>query len=327
MSAFQASGVCPIVGESARIRQIKAYLPKVAACDCSVLITGETGTGKERVAEAIHFNSSRRNRPLVCINTAALPDTLLESELFGYEKGAFTGASARHEGRLKQADGGTVFLDEIGDMSPFCQAKVLRAIENKEVCPLGGHSRVPVNVRFIAATNHELDPLVADGKFRKDLYYRLNVVCIRMPALRDRAEDIPLLIDHYIRDFSRRCHCEVGGPSAEALAVLTRYDWPGNIRELKNLIEAIFIDPPDTLSVDSLPEHMCKTFAPNSVTGQSERDRLISALVATDWNKSKAAHRLQWSRMTLYRKLEKYQIRCSGRGRHPSGKSASGVSL
>jgi transcriptional regulator with GAF, ATPase, and Fis domain len=311
MAVSRGSSACPIIGESASIKSIKAYLPKVAASDCNVLVTGETGTGKERVAEVIHFNSHRQDRPLVCINAAALPDTLLESELFGYEKGAFTGAVGRYEGRLKQADGGTVFFDEIGDMSPFGQAKILRALENMEVYPLGGRSRVPIDIRIIAATNRDLSPLVSDGSFRKDLYYRLNVVCIHMPALRDRAEDIPLLVDHYIRDYSRRWDRRIAGPNADALALLMRYDWPGNIRELKNVIEAIFVDPPNALSVSTLPEHIRRLLSSNEMTGASERDRLLCALVETNWNKSKAAQRLQWSRMTLYRKMRKHQIRSS----------------
>jgi transcriptional regulator with PAS, ATPase and Fis domain len=327
MTVTRGSNACPIIGESAPIRHIMAYLPKVAASDCNVLVTGETGTGKERVAQVIHSGSRRQHRPLACINAAALPDSLLESELFGYEKGAFTGAVGRYEGRLKQADGGTVFFDEIGDMSPFGQAKILRALENKEVYPLGGRARVPIDVRIIAATNRDLNLLVMDGSFRKDLYYRLNVVCIHLPALRERAEDIPLLVDHYIRDYGRRCDRHIAGPSADALTLLMRYDWPGNIRELRNVIEAIFVDPPDAVSVSTLPERIQRLLSSNETTGDSERDRLLCALVETNWNKSKAAERLQWSRMTLYRKMRKHQILSSGRKHESVNSTDSGHAL
>jgi two-component system response regulator HydG/two-component system response regulator AtoC len=270
-----------------------------------VLITGETGTGKERIAEAIHRFSPRRSNPMVCINCAALPESLLESELFGYEKGAFTGAHARYVGKLKAADGGTLLLDEIGDMSLPCQAKVLRALETLEIAPLGGNGKVPINIRVIAATNQELLPLIDQNRFRKDLFYRLNVVHLVLPPLRERKEDIPLLFQHYLDHFNQRFNEHVEGATPDALAALLRYDWPGNIRELRNLIEFLFVDPRSTVAFNQLPERFRHL---GEVAGRPERERLVAALCATSWNKSRAARELNWSRMTLYRKLEKYQL-------------------
>ena len=298
-----------IVGESNAIRALREYLPKVAARDCSVLITGETGTGKERVAEAIHRFSARSTREMVCINCAALPESLLESELFGYEKGAFTGAHGCYGGKLKTAHGGTLLLDEISDMSLPCQSKVLRALETREICPLGGNSKVAVDFRMIAATNQELLPLIEQNRFRKDLFYQLNVVHLVLPPLRERKEDIPLLFQHYLNHFNQRFDEHVEGTTPEALAALMRYDWPGNIRELRNLIEFLFVDPRSTVAFDQLPERFRHL---GEVTGQTEKERIVAALCATNWNKSRAARELHWSRMTLYRKLEKYQL--SGHG-------------
>jgi DNA-binding NtrC family response regulator len=298
-----------MVGETSRLREIKAYLAKVAESDSSVLITGETGTGKEVVACSIHSSSPRRQKPLVCINCAAIPDSLLESELFGYERGAFTGAHTRNEGKLKLADGGTVFFDEIGDMSPYAQAKILRAIESKEVYRLGGKASIPVDVRIIAATNRDLAHLMAEDKFRADLYFRLNVVSVHLPPLRDRREDIPVLLAHYLCEFSRRCKQTVVGFTDDALATLRRYDWPGNIRELKNVVEALAVSGhAGWISTEDLPEQFRRRCGEAEELPQDERERVLRALLATDWNRSEAAQRLHWSRMTLYRKMVKYQI-------------------
>ncbi|HKE48343.1 MAG TPA: sigma 54-interacting transcriptional regulator [Rhodanobacteraceae bacterium] len=295
-----------IIGDSSPIRDLRGFIPKVAAHDCSVLIRGETGTGKERIAEAIHRCSARRDAPLVAINCAAIPDTLLESELFGYEKGAFTGANIRYEGKLKAASGGTLFLDEIGDMTPLCQAKILRAIENKELYHVGSSVRQSLDVRIVAATNQDLQPMLARNAFRKDLFYRLNVVSIHLPPLRERREDIPLLLDYYVRLFNARFKGCVEGFTPNAMAALLRYDWPGNIRELRNLIELIFVDPPRVVAFDALPGHIQD--APPSPGPADEKRELIAALVATNWNKSRAAERLHWSRMTVYRKIDKYNL-------------------
>jgi transcriptional regulator with PAS, ATPase and Fis domain len=282
---------------------------KVATTDSHVLITGETGTGKELAAQYIHQQSMRRTRPVVFINCAALPDGLLESELFGYERGAFTGAISAYSGKLKLADGGTVLFDEIGDMSPYAQAKILRVIETKEVYPLGGRRSVPLDIRIIAATNRDLERQVSKNEFRHDLYFRLNVARIHLPPLRERRDDIPLLIDHFVQEFSARFGRWIDGFSKEAMEILLRYEWPGNVRELMNLIERIFIDPPrEKVAVGDLPESMHSPLpAPRKIL-PAERELLLYTLSQTNWNKSKAAERLHWSRMTLYRKIAKYRI-------------------
>jgi len=298
-----------IVGESPCIDRIKSYLLNVASTDSNFLITGETGTGKELVARLVHENSPRRQRPFVCINCTAIPDGLLESELFGFERGAFTGAYTLREGKLKAAEGGTVFFDEVGDMTPFAQAKILRTIESKEVERLGGTKSVAINVRIIAATNQELERSVAEGKFRKDLYFRLNVARVHMPPLRERKEDIPRLLRHYLGEYNRSHGRDVKGFTDEALECLLRYDWPGNVRELKNLIEAIFVNlPSGRLSFLDLPEIFRKGLEGIVGLPLPEQERLLSALLSTNWNKSKAAQKLHWSRMTVYRKMAKYHL-------------------
>ena len=302
----------PMIGNSAAMREIKAYLMNVATTDCTVLITGETGTGKELAAELIHQNSPRHKKPFVCINCAALPESLIESEMFGYERGAFTGAVALKRGKFELAEGGTVFLDEIGDMSPYAQMKILRTTEKKEVCRLGGKGAIPINVRIVGATNRDLEQLMEKGNFRKDLYYRLNVAQIHLPPLRDRKEDIPSLLELYISKFNQRFGREVEGFTEEALALLLRYDWPGNVRELKNLLEATFINLSSwKIALSDLPKTFQRRFKETEWLPEKERDRVISVLFATKWNKSKAARKLHWSRMTLYRKMAKYHISSS----------------
>ncbi|HXG21991.1 MAG TPA: sigma-54 dependent transcriptional regulator [Methylomirabilota bacterium] len=299
----------PMVGTSQAIQAVKTTVVRIAATDSTVLVTGETGTGKELVARAIHHASRRQQRPFIDLNCAAIPDNLLESELFGYEHGAFTGANAAYEGKLRLASSGTIFFDEIGDMSSYAQAKILRAIESRQVQSLGGRKTYPVDIRIIAATNQELDRLIAAGTFRKDLYYRLNVARIHLPPLRERQEDIPLLCAHYIDEFNRQFRHEVEGLTDETLDAFLRYDWPGNVRELKNLLEAIFVQCPDCkLSLRDLPEPLCKRLLDSCTLAQDERTQLLSSLCATNWNKSKAAQQLHWSRVTLYRKMWKYHI-------------------
>jgi transcriptional regulator with PAS, ATPase and Fis domain len=298
-----------IVGDSRHIRELRDYVHHVSASDSSVLITGETGVGKDLVAELIHSMSPRRDRPCVAVNCAAIPDTLLESELFGYERGAFTGADGRREGALKSADGGTILLDEVGDMGLNGQAKILRAIEARQVCRLGGRVQVPIDVRVIAATNQDLERLVAEGRFRKDLYYRLNVVRVHLPPLRERKEDLDLLLEHYIRHFNKRFSRDVEGFTADALAHLHRYNWPGNVREVRNLVEAIFVNLNGRrIAYVDLPEAFRSTLNNSRSLPPDERERVLSTLFATSWNMSRAAQELNWSRMTLYRKLAKYQI-------------------
>ncbi len=280
----------------------------MAKTDCTVLIAGETGTGKELAVELIHRHSPRSQQPLVVINCAAIPDTLLESELFGHERGAFTGAYARQKGAMQAANGGTLFLDEIGDMSLIAQAKILRAIENKEVCPVGGRKSIPINVRFVAASNKNLEQLVKAGKFRADLYYRLDLVRISIPPLRERKEDIELLLDHYRRILNRKFGKQVEGFTEEAVATLVGYDWPGNVRELKNSLEAIFINARGRIGLNDFPPFFSKRLQETGSNPQDERNRLLKALFDTNWNKTRAALQLQWSRMTLYRKMAKYRL-------------------
>jgi DNA-binding NtrC family response regulator len=298
-----------LLGTSAAIREIDAYIDRVAAARSTVLITGETGTGKELTASLIHRRSVRHRQPFVCVNCAAIPDTLLESELFGFERGAFTGAHAARSGKLQQADGGTIFFDEIGDMSPTAQPKILRALETREIQRVGGRGSVPVDLRVIAATNQELDRKVREGQFREDLFYRLNVARIHLPPLRDRKEDLPSLLDAARRVFNERFGRRVAGFTPEAVAYLFRYAWPGNVRELRNLVEAIYIDQPgELIAAEDLPESFRRHVDETERLPEDERTRVLSALSATNWNKSQAAHRLHWSRMTLYRKIEKYRL-------------------
>lgn len=297
-----------LIGESAPMREIDAYIGQVASTDSTVLITGETGTGKELVAALIHMRSPRAGKPFVSINCAAIPESLLESELFGYERGAFTGAHVQKEGVLKLANEGTAFFDEIGDMSPEGQAKILRAIESKEIRRLGGKRSIPLDLRVIAATNQDLERRVAEGKFRKDLYYRLNVARISLPPLRDRKEDIPALFGYYIGELNRHLGRKVEGLGDDALGPLLLYDWPGNVRELKNLLEAVYVCfRSQWIGFTDLPGLFRSQLA-NAGQSQTERDLLLSALLSTRWNKSQAAQKLHWSRMTLYRKMAKYEI-------------------
>jgi transcriptional regulator with PAS, ATPase and Fis domain len=292
------------------MRTVKSYISRAAVTDSTILITGESGTGKELAAELIHRSSLRNEKPLVCVNCAALPDSLLESELFGYERGAFTGAAGAQRGKFEQANGGTILLDEIGDMDLHAQAKILRTIESKEVCRLGGNKSTPLDVRFLAATNQDLERLLTEKKFRLDLYYRLNVARIHLPPLRERKDDILDLFNYYIRELNRRFGRAVVGFTDEALDHLMRYDWPGNVTELKNLCEAIFINlPAKKISFLDLPYLYQKQLKEAESLTQSERERLLSALFTTNWNVSKAARKLNWSRITVYRKLEKYHIR------------------
>ena len=298
-----------MIGASKPMQQIKAYLKQVAATDATVLITGETGTGKELAAELIHKQCSRKAQPFVSINCAALPETLIESELFGYDRGAFTGALTTKPGKFELAAGGSVFLDEIGDMSAFAQAKILRIIENKMIIRLGGKKDIPLQVRIIAATNKDPQQLVSVGKFREDLYYRLNVVRVHLPSLRERKEDIPALSDYVIVKLNHRYRRKVQGLTEAALACLMRYDWPGNVRELINLFEAVYVNPPPRkIDVSNLPFQFRRELGKADSPAVNERGAIVSALIATNWKKAAAASKLNWSRMTLYRKIVKYNI-------------------
>jgi DNA-binding NtrC family response regulator len=298
-----------MVGSHRSTQAVRRYLDRAAATSSTVLITGETGTGKELAASYIHEHSYRRGNAFVSVNCAAMPETLLESELFGYERGAFTGADGARDGKWKQADGGTLFLDEIGEMSPSAQAKILRVLDNREVCRLGGSKSQRVDVRIVAATNQEIEQLVEERKFRADLYFRLNVGRLRLPPLRERRSDIPLLVNHYVRQMNIKFRRKITGFDSEAMDKLEKYDWPGNIRELKNLVEAAFIElPDDCLDLAELPAAIRARLASMRDMPTEEREQLLGVLLKTDWNVSQAAAELQLSRMTLYRKMAKYQI-------------------
>jgi DNA-binding NtrC family response regulator len=313
-----------IVGESSAILGVKRFLTKVAACDTNVLITGETGTGKEMIAEQIHALGSRARKPFVSVNCSAIPETLIESELFGYERGAFTGAVGTRDGKLAQADKGTLFFDEIGDMSPLAQAKILRAIESREITRLGGNRPIRVDVRLIAATNRDLESLLREDRFRTDLFFRLNVARIELPSLRERSSDIPLLIRHFVRHYNRVFGAAVEHISGEALEQILAYPFPGNVRELKNVVEVIFLHlAPGQTVVKCLPDQVLTTWRKITTLPQDERDRLVRTLLQTEWNVSAAARKLEWSRMTLYRKLAKYNIQPE-RGPLAAGKLQAG---
>jgi DNA-binding NtrC family response regulator len=307
--AAAAEPFAGIIGVSAAIRHVRASLARVAASDTSVLITGETGTGKELVAQLVHLNSSRRQRPFVSINCAAIPDSLLESELFGCERGAFTGADSARAGHLTAAAGGTVLLDEIGEMTPYAQAKILRALDTREIYRLGSTQRTRLDIRVAAATNQDLERRIEDGGFRRDLYYRLNVSRIMLPPIRERREDIPALLDHSIAEMNRVFRRNVQGFTAEAMQQLFEYSWPGNVREIRNVVESAFVElPPRPVAFLEAPDAIRSRVARAKAAVTGERDRLLAALAATNWNVSRAARQLHWSRMTLYRKLAQYQL-------------------
>ena len=298
-----------LVGRSPAMVALRSQLARIAPKTSSVMILGETGTGKELVAELLHLNGPRASRPFVCLNTAAIPDTLLENELFGHERGAFTGATDAQAGKLADANGGTVFLDEIGDVSLSIQAKLLRAIESRTIYRLGSTRQVALDVRIITATNQDLERATAEGRFRKDLYYRLNVVRIELPPLRDRVEDVPLLVAHYLRQLNRELGMGVRGLSPRGIDVLCAYSWPGNVRELRNVIEALLVSlAPETSGIVDVPPEVIRRLAVAVSAPATERERLLHVLTETKWNKSRAATQLRCSRMTLYRRLHRYNI-------------------
>jgi len=244
-----------MVGVSARMKEVFEFVRRVAATVATVLVEGESGTGKELVARAIHRNSKRAENPFVAINCAAIAENLLESELFGHEKGAFTGAAAQKKGRIEMAEGGTLFLDEVSELAPELQAKLLRVLQEREFERVGGTRAIPLDTRLIAATNKKLSEAIESGEFRKDLYYRLNVVTLTMPALRDRTEDIPQLAEHFLSKASRKCKTRMKSLSEEAKACLSKYDWPGNVRELENAIErAVVLGSGNVVLPEDLPE-------------------------------------------------------------------------
>jgi transcriptional regulator with PAS, ATPase and Fis domain len=307
-----------IISKNHEIRRILGILPDIAASDSTVLIEGPTGSGKELFAKALHNLGRRTRKKYVAVNCGALPDTLLESELFGYKKGAFTDAKKDKPGRFALAEGGTLFLDEIGDISTALQIKLLRVLQEKEYEPLGGTATVKTNVRVITATNRSLAELVARGTFREDLYYRLNVVKIVLPPLARRREDIPLLVDHFIRQFSAQQAKQIEGISEEALGVLMDYDFPGNVRQLQNVIEhAVVLCRESRIEIDCLPaELLQETFADKGGKSRSADEPLLAAEAATilgtlrqhDGHRGKTAMELGIDKTTLWRKMKKLGI-------------------
>lgn len=301
-----------IIGKSDVMQKIFQLISQVAKTDSTVLITGESGTGKELIARAIHGNSSRCYMPLVAVSCGALPDTLLESELFGFEKGAFTGADFMKRGRFEMAHKGTLFLDEIGDISMKTQVDLLRVLQEKKIRRLGGHEEIEVDVRFIAATNRDLKQAIKDGLFREDLYYRLNVISIHVPPLRDRKEDIELLSSVFIRRFCLEMGKEEVRISPSAVKLLMGYDWPGNVRELENIIErALVIGKSDEITPDDLPFSRTPVEPENMPESLKmvEKMHIKKMLDRNDWNISKAARIMDIDRQTLYNKIEKYEIK------------------
>ena len=306
-----------IIGKSPVMVRLLETTSKAAASDATVLVTGESGSGKEVIAGAVHFNSSRRDNPFIKLNCAAISEGLLESELFGHEKGAFTGAIRRREGRFIQASHGTLFLDEISEMSMGMQAKLLRVIQEKELNRVGGEAVLTVDVRLIAATNRDLLSEVQKGNFREDLYYRLNVITLKVPPLRQRREDIPLLAEHFLRLFCERNSKEVKGFTPQAMDRMIRYGWPGNIRELMNTIEsAVVLSGSEYLTEDILPfipEPLPEPATPADFPadlplGEVERSTILKTLEISGGNKSEASRKLGITRATLHKKLKKYGV-------------------
>jgi len=327
-----------IVGQSRLMQGVYKKIGRVSQTDATVLIQGDSGTGKELVARAVYQYSNRSDNPFLIINCVAIPEHLLESELFGYEKGAFTGATQRHIGKIEQAHGGTVFLDEIGDMPLNIQAKILRLLQERRIERLGGEETIPVDVRIIAATNKHLEKAIDDGEFREDLYFRLKVVTIGLPPLRERQEDISTLITHYMEKFSHELKVDNPGIHKQALTLLNRHDWPGNVRELSNMIQKVLIfnrgAPVSLLDVEQIlhkrtenetQEHidsdMLKKWVWQQLSNPSESHRyedimdtlanivISQALTFTNGNRSQAARLLEISRPTLHAKMDKYDIK------------------
>ncbi len=307
-----------IIGSSSRIRELLDMAGRVAASDASVLITGESGTGKELLAKGLHYNSQRAAAPFIAVNAAAIPESLIESELFGHVKGAFTGASADRQGRFELADGGTLFLDEIGDLRTDLQVKILRALQERQVDRVGGREPIPVDVRIIAATNKDIERAVKEGTFREDLYYRLSVITLHIPPLRDRRDDIPLLVGHFLRKFNPGAAVR---PAPDALSLLTDYGWPGNVRELENIIQrASVLKRGETITAADLPdkfkkekmsvENIILNLPDQGISLEDlEKNLIVKALERHKGNQTRAAEYLGITRPTLIYRMEKYGIK------------------
>jgi len=305
-----------LIGRSETMTKLLDLVAQVAPSEATVLITGESGTGKEIIASAIHYNSLRKEGPFIKINCAAITETLLESELFGHEKGSFTGADRRKEGKFRQADGGTILLDEVSEMSLAMQVKLLRVLQEREITRVGGEEVIPIDVRVITATNRDLIQDIAAGRFRDDLYYRLNVVTLQVPPLRERKEDIPLLAIHFLKEFAEKNHKEIKGFTPRSLDRMLRYSWPGNVRELMNTVErgvvlsrSDYLDESDLspilLGKESLEDNQGMATGESSLESV-EKVTILKTLEEAGGNKSEAARRLGITRRTLHQKLRKY---------------------
>ncbi|MDH5714881.1 MAG: sigma-54 dependent transcriptional regulator, partial [Candidatus Aminicenantes bacterium] len=302
-----------IVGKNYKMQEIFELIRTVADSDASVLILGESGTGKELIARAIHYSSRRAEKPFVSVSCSALPESLLESELFGYEKGAFTGAVRDKPGRFEEANQGTLFLDEVGEMKPETQLHLLRVLQEREIRRLGGTGVIKVDVRIIAATNKDLERAVKEGSFREDLYYRLNVVTIQLPPLREREDDIPLLAERFLMKYNIKNNKNLEGISPKAIALLVQYHWPGNVRELENVIErAVVITKHRVIQIEDLPPHIqsfqeSKDIQPRKLK-EVEKEHIQHTLEENKWNISKASKVLGIDRSTLYKKIRQYGL-------------------
>ena len=300
-------GGVPLIGRCSAMARLREQIDRIARTNATVLITGDTGTGKEVVARVLHAHSPRSHRPFVALNCASLPADLIESELFGHARGAFTGAHQAYPGKIRLAAGGTLFLDEIGDMALPAQARLLRFLETGEVFSVGGLRAERVDVRIVAATHQDLEQRMHQGQFRKDVFYRLNIARVELPLLRERGADLDELTAFFLAEVQARHGLQVQGISDAARRQLARYDWPGNVRELRNALEsAVLQSDGGMLEPRHLPSYVSAlTPAPPPL---DERSMLLAALNRTHWNKSAAAAQLHWSRMTLYRKLSKYEL-------------------
>ena len=317
-----------IIGQSENMQAVFRLVRKVADCDSTILISGETGTGKGLVARAIHQNSKRKNKPFISINCGAIPENLLESELFGHVRGAFTGATTSKQGKFELANCGTIFLDEIGDMSPDLQVKVLKVLEEGEFEQVGGSKTIRVDVRIIAATHRDLAEEVQRGNFRDDLFYRLYVIPVNLPSLRDRKSDIPFLVSYFLENSNHNNNRRVSGVAEDAMKVMLKYSWPGNVRELKNLMERLVVLKGEgEITTGDLPaelktEHSCEApgvieisdegICLNSAVTEFEKALILQSLEKTKWVKNKAAKLLQLNRTTLVEKIKRHRLQpCS----------------
>jgi two-component system, NtrC family, response regulator HydG len=314
-----------IIGRSPRMTRVLETVATVAPTDATVLILGESGTGKELIANAVHQGSNRSDKRFIKVNCAALPETLLESELFGHEKGAFTGAIGRKPGRFELADGGAIFLDEIGEMTLATQTKLLRVLQEREFEPVGSTATIKVNIRIIAATNKNLEEEVKTGRFREDLYYRLNVVPIVLPPLRERKEDIPILVEHFLKIYNEKNGRSVLGFHPRALDALMRYAWPGNIRELENVVErCVILCRDEYVAFSELPEAIAEAedfqvtqeirsgLRTGMTLREMEKELILKTLAENDGNRTKSAGILGITRRTLQNKLKEYEIEAEG---------------